>query len=398
MKMRILAALMLVSLPVFGAGFRLTEGAARASGMGNAVTALTDDATSIYFNPAGLAGHKGIDASAGISLIFPSVSFKNASSGVSTATLSSVATPLNAYLSYGVTEQFSLGLGVSNPFGASARWPADWEGAGRSLSSSVQTFNINPTMAFMLHPRFRVGGGIQVMRGTVLIERAFNFVDQSGAVKLGGGAWGLGWNAGVQVDVVEKLLTIGASYRSSVDMAFAGRAAFSNVPGEFRSLLADQPITADITLPGTIAVGVGLKASDALRFGLDVSVTSWDSFKALTIAFENPALTNPLPKNWWSVGSVHVGGEYDVSRAFKARLGLVYDPSASRGNTLTPDLPDATRFRFSVGAGWRADFGLTVDAAYQFVLLSPSVSTAPGFGGTYAGSASIVSVNVGYRM
>ncbi len=398
MKMRFLSALLLVASVSYGAGFRLTESGARAAGMGGAVTALSDDATAVYFNPAAIVGRKGLDTSIGVSLILPAVSFKRDSSGVTTSTKPGVSTPLNVYLNYGLSEQFALGLGVFNPFGASAQWPDGWEGAGRALSSSVQTFAINPTMAFAFHPRFKIGGGIQIMRGTVLIERALDFVDSAGKVRLGAGAWGLGFNAGVQVEVIEKTLNLGVNYRSRVDLDFSGRADFTNIPDAFQGLLADQKVTSPIALPDTAAFGLGFKPTDSLRFGLDVNLTAWDSFKALTINFENSALTNPLAKKWLTVASVNVGAEYDFNEAFRGRLGFVYDPAATIKSTLTPDLPDATRYRFSAGAGWRSSFGLALDVAYQFVLLAPSVSTAPGFSGTYTGSAHILSLNLGYRM
>jgi long-chain fatty acid transport protein len=396
-NIRFVTASLLMASVVEAAGFRLNETGARASGMGNAVTALSDDATALYFNPAAIAGHKGVDASVGVALIIPSLSFKRDTSGQTTSIRSNLSTPFNAFLTYGLNEQFSLGLGLFNPYGASAQWPDGWEGAGRALNSSVQTFALNPTMSFAFHPRFKVGGGIQIMRGTVLIERGLDFVDSSGKVSLGAGAWGLGFNAAMQIELIERTLFLGATYRSQVDLDFSGRAAFSNVPNSFRSLLSDQKVTSQISLPQSASFGLGYKATERLRLGLDVNLTAWDSFQALTISFENPALTNPLSKKWMTVASLHVGGEYDLSDAFKGRLGFVYDPATTIRSTLTPDLPDATRYRFSAGAGWRSSSGFGVDLSYQFILLAASQSTAPGFAGTYTGSAHIVSLNVGFR-
>jgi long-chain fatty acid transport protein len=399
-KMRILAAVItaLMATSASAAGFRLTEAGARASGMGGAVSALIDDSTALYFNPAGILGRTGLDASVGISLILPSVTFSNDATGVSTSTLPGVATPFNLFLSYGLTENLAVGIGIFNPYGASATWPSGWEGAGRALTSSVQTFDINPTIAYALHPRLKLALGFQAVRGTVFIERGLNFVDSAGKVSLGGDAWGFGWNAGMQLEVIEKVLFFGGSYRSAVGMNFAGRAHFSNVPGDFQSLLADQKITSSISLPDTASFGVGIKPIEALRIGLEVNATVWQSFTDLTIAFENPALTNPLPKRWQSVASFNAGVEYAFTQAIAGRLGFVWDPTASPGETLTPDLPDATRYRITAGAGWRSSFGLGVDLAYQYVILAPAHSSAPGFAGTYSGSAHVVSLNVGYRM
>jgi long-chain fatty acid transport protein len=284
------------------------------------------------------------------------------------------------------------------PFGSSASWPKAWEGAGRALTSSVQVFDINPTLAWQVHPRFRIAVGFQVFLGSVSIERGLNFVDSMGLVQLGGGATGFGWNAGFQLELLEERLYLGGAWRGGAPMAFTGNAHFVDVPLEFQSRLKDQGISSNITLPDVASVGLGIKASKQLRVSIDVTAVTWQTFKELKIEFEDPALTNPLPKNWDSTASIAVGGEYDINDAWRARMGFSFDPTGTPANTLTPDLPDATRFRFSAGAGWKSSFGLFADLAYQFVFLVPNTSTAPGFSGTYAGSAQVIALNVGYRM
>jgi long-chain fatty acid transport protein len=382
----------------FASGFRLEGHSARALGMGTAVTALIDDSSALYYNPAGLAGRKGLEVQAGGSLIFPSLSFASDATSATTPVAPRLSTPVNAYATYGLLDTLTLGVGVFVPFGSSASWPTGWEGAGRALTSTVQIFDINPTVAWQIHPRFRVGAGFQVFLGSVFIERGLNFVESQGTVQLGGRATGFGWNAGFQLEVYEDLVFLGGSYRSGAAMGFTGSSHFANVPLEFQSRLKDQPISANITLPDVASVGLGIKASKKLRLGIDVTAVTWSSFKELKIEFQDAALTNPLPKRWDSVASVAVGGEYDVTDAFRGRLGFSFDPTGTPANTLTPDLPDATKFRFSAGAGWTSSFGLFADLGYQFIFLVPIRSSAPGFSGTYSGSAHVLALNVGFRM
>lgn len=394
---RLLPVVTLLAAPALASGFRLETHHARAAGMGIAVTALTDDASAIVYNPAGLAGRKGLDVQAGLSLVVPSIVFTSDATGASTQTLTRVSTPINVNASFGLTEDLAVGLGVFNPFGAGATWPAAWEGRGRALTSNVQTFAFNPTVAYRVHPRFRIGAGVQVLRGTVGIERGLSFVDAEGKVSLGGDAWGLGWNAGVQGTLVDDRLSYGFTWRSSVPLTFSGRAHFDGVPPEFQGRLSDQPITASVTMPDVATVGLGFLATPRLKLGLDVNFVTWSSFRQLFIDFASADLDNPLPKRWRDTMSVHLGAEYDVTSRLQARLGFVYDQTATPTDTLTPDLPDAQRVRFCAGAGYRFAFGLSLDVGYQFVLLLPQRSTAPGFSGTYSGGAQVVGLNAGYR-
>jgi long-chain fatty acid transport protein len=392
------ACLMVLSSVAFGAGFQLDVAGARATGMGGAVTALVDDPSSIYFNPSGIAGHKGLDVSVGVTAIIPMISFTHAADGNVTSTPFALVPPPNAHVAFGITEDLSLGVGLFVPFGASNTWPTDWEGDTKAHSSSLQTFDIQPTIAYRVHPRLKIGLGFNAVRGTVLIERALNFVDTKGSVKLGGAAWGYGWNAGAMITVVEKYLTVGATYRSSVGMHFTGNSHFSNVPVEFSGLLKDQTITADVNLPAQANFGFGFTPMEKLRFGLDFHYTEWTSFPELAIRFENPALTNPLAKSWTDQVSVHFGAEYDITKSVSARLGFVWDPTPSPAATLTPDLPDSTRVKICAGVSWHHDSGFRVDFGYQFVALLGADSYAPGFEGRYSGTAQVIGLNVGFRM
>ncbi len=389
--------LLFVASTSLASGFRLETHHARAAGMGMAVTGLSSDASAVVYNPSAIAGRKGVDLQAGVTLVVPTVIFTSEATGSSTGTETRLSTPINFAASWGITDDLALGFAVFNPFGAGATWPAGWEGRGRALSSNVQTFAFNPTVAYRLHPALRLGAGVQILRGTVGIERALPFIDSEGKVTLGGDAWGLGWNVGVLGTLVEDRLTLGMTWRSSVPLTFRGRAHFGSIPPEFQSRLADQPISAAVTLPDVATIGVGFTATPRLRVGFDLNFVTWSSFRQLFIDFPNADLDNPLPKRWRDTMSAHLGAEYDVTTRLQGRLGVVYDQAATPTDTLTPDLPDAQRVRFCAGVGYRFDFGLNLDAAYQIVLLVPQASTAPGFSGTYSGTAQVIGLNAGYR-
>ena len=87
------AWMMLLSTVAFGAGFKLDVNGARATGMGGAVTAFIDDPSAIYYNPAGIAGRKGLGIQVGDTLIIPMLSFTHAADGDVTSSPLSVSPP-----------------------------------------------------------------------------------------------------------------------------------------------------------------------------------------------------------------------------------------------------------------------------------------------------------------
>lgn len=391
------AAALLAAGSAQAAGFSIDTHGARATGMGTAVTAHVDDASASYYNPAGLLGAGTLDLQLGDTLVAPHLSFSR-DGGALTQQPRSVSPPPHAFAAGQLGDRLAWGVGLFTPYGAKSQWPADWEGSQRALRSGLSTYVLNPSLAVRLHPSLRLGAGLQLVRGTVEIERALAFPGgTTGSLRLGGAAWGLGANVGVQADVVPRLLSFGASYRGAVALEFQGVADFDNVPAAFSQRLEDQRVTAPVTLPGLASVGVALKPLERLTLAFDANWQQWESFRELRIEFADPALTSPALKHWHNTWNYHLGAEWGVTGALALRGGLVYDPSPSPSGTLTPDLPDADRLKATLGAGyawgaWRADVG------YQYVRLLSKRSSAPGFSGSYAGDAHVAGVTVGFKL
>ena len=115
------------------------------------------------------------------------------------------------------------------------------------------------------------------------------------------------------------------------------------------------------------------------------------------IEFENPALNNPLAKNWNNTWNFRMGAEYELTDALTLRAGLAYDPSPEPEETLTPDLPDSNRYKASVGLGY--DFGsVFVDGGYQYIYLGDKKSSAVGYPGIYNGLGHVFGISVGYAL
>ncbi len=377
------------------AGFSLETHSARATAMGTAVTALSDDPSAVFYNPASLTGGDGLQLQLGASLIMPRITFTSPAGNETT--LGGLSPPPHFYARYQLMDRVAAGLGVFVPFGASSSWPEGWEGRFRTTGSTLNVWVVNPEVAVQVHDRVKLGAGVQVVRGVVQLNRALDFVDSEGAVSIGGATWAPSFNVGTTIDILPERLTLGASYRPGARLEFDGRASFTDVPAEFQTRLVDQGVQTEVKLPDMVFVGLGYKAMGGkFKLGLDAHWTDWSSFQSLDLNFEDPAVSTSLAKRWEDTVSLHLGAEYLVTAQLAARLGFVYDPTPSPADTLTPDLPDADRYRGTVGLGYRlGDF--RVDGAYQLVLLSETESTSPFFPGAYAGMAHVVGLTLGWN-
>lgn len=157
-------------------GFALIE--QNASGLGNAyagAAAVAEDASTIYFNPAGLTRLPGRQFVGALHVIMPSADFSNRASTPAFST-TALAGPFaqngsggnggetalvpNFYLSWQLDPKLFLGVGVNAPFGMMTDYDANWMGRFHALKSAIETVNINPTVAYKVNDRFSFGVGL----------------------------------------------------------------------------------------------------------------------------------------------------------------------------------------------------------------------------------------------
>ncbi|HYI01717.1 OmpP1/FadL family transporter [Hyalangium sp.] len=378
------------------AGFSFDTHSGRATGMSFATTAVTDDSTAIAFNVANILGVEKLDITVGDVTTLPKLSF-TPEGGTKQQMGTTVVPPPHLFGVYRINDQMAAGLGIYVPFAAGSNWEEDFPFRTRGFYARLATYFINPSFAYQAHERFRVGVGLNIVRGTVEITRKINFVDTEGTIELGGGGWGLGYNAGINVVVLDKLLDFAATFRGPLKMKFKGKGDFQDVPAGFQGTLIDQPISSTVTLPGSANLGLGFTPLKNLTIALDAQLVLWSTFQDFGIEFENPALTNIVAKNWKDTWNYRLGIEYGLTENFLVRLGASYDPIPSPEDTLTPDLPDANRYKASAGLGLKFD-PIRADLGYQFVYLKDTKSTAAGFEGTYGGTGHVLGLTIGYAM
>ncbi|MBV9359765.1 MAG: outer membrane protein transport protein, partial [Betaproteobacteria bacterium] len=256
-------------------GFALQEQGA--SGLGNAyagAAAVAEDATTVWWNPAGMARlAAGKHLSVGGVYISPSTSFNN--QGSVPAALSNPALQGNGgdagkaefvpsvFFAMDLGPQWNLGLGVTVPFGLSTHYDPQWIGRFQGIDSKVETLNINAAASFKLSDRASIGGGINYQEGKIDLLSGVNYsaiaFGAGGAPLLGaiggpgvegqnhtnvdGHAWG--YNLGVLFDVTPST-RLGITYRSSLDYTFDGNTSFSNRPAALAAGLPDSDVRLEL--------------------------------------------------------------------------------------------------------------------------------------------------------
>jgi len=428
-----IAAVYLVSAGnACAAGFALIEQSA--SGIGNAFAgsaASAEDASTIFFNPAGMTYLPGKQILVGVHAVKPTTNFNNngsttlngtqALTGGNGGDAGSVGYVPNLYASLELSPTMWLGFGVNAPFGLKTDYEPGWVGRYQALESDLKTVNINASLAFKVNDKISLGVGLSAQRAEATLSQAVDFgticlgqfpppnptcsflgltpQNNDGSQELSASDWGYGYNLGA-IFQISPDMRIGVNYRSRIDYTLSGTSTFSGVPTAFSTNVRFQNsnATADLTMPDTASLSVFQTFDEKWDIMGDITWTHWSVFNALTVNFANGAPANVTPENWRDTWRLSLGTSYKLSGSLKLRSGVAWDQTPVPDQTSrTARIPDNSRTWISVGASWYFAKGASLDFGYShlFVPSTPIDHTQQAAGtlvGNYDSDVNILSV------
>lgn len=385
------ALLALFSGAASAAAFQLLEQNASGIGVSYAGSAaVAENASTIYFNPAGMSLLPGRQVSVGISAVGPSYKFRNEGSS-GTGPLAGAMTVggnggdagdwagvPNGYISWQLAPQWHVGLGISAPFGLATKYEdGNWIGRYHAIKSSIQTININPSIAYRLNDKVALGFGINYQ----LIEAEMSNLTPVGLSRLKGDDAAWGWNAGA-LFTLSPSMRVGVAYRSSIDYKLEGNQTVG---------VNAIPASAKLELPDTFTLSVWEQVSDRWEAMGDLSYTNWSTVGQLNVVRQsNGALLGVENFGYKDSWRFAWGAAYKYSDAWKLKFGMAYDRSPVRDSTRSARVPDNNRIWLSLGAQWKPAKDSTLDVGYAYLYVKDprieQVKTfAPGVTATLRG-------------
>ncbi len=399
----------LVSAQCFGAGFALWEGSARGDALGQTMVGRADDPSALFYNPAGITQLPGLQVMGGGTAILLSTEVKNPTLG-SQRTLDKWGFPPHFYATYQCNSRLYFGLGVFTPFGLATQFPRNWFGAFNSYDAEVESFTINPNVAFKLTDQLSVAAGFEAMYfgltlqqllPNILAPNPFNPLTAP-SLKLDGSTWGYGFNLAAHYKPCE-FFSMGVSYRSQVKQEGGVNADVFAPAG---TSLQHTTAQTSVTLPDSVALGLTFYPTKHLSWEIGGVWTRWSDFNALQFAFGQPLLgaisQATSVKNWRDTWRFQTGVEYKVCPWLDLRAGYIYDEEAIQDPWADYLLPSNDRHYFSVGPGFH--WGKwSLDLSYTYVLVvdrNVTNSQTPGYQNpSYLtdGHAHLIGASLGYK-
>jgi long-chain fatty acid transport protein len=387
-------------------GYAVFTQGASALGQGNAVTAHSDDPSTIFYNPALMNKLDGTQFSLGTTVIYSSHEFDSELTGQSTSNHSTF-TPINFYATHKFNDKLSAGLGIFNPFGLGTQWNQDWQGRYIATKSELTTFNFNPVASYRVLPSLSVAAGVDVIKLDATLEQKipsalFGFPGPDVNHKFDGDGTGVGFNLAAAYDVTNDI-TIGASYRSEVDIDVTGKSSTS-----LGVTPLDSKGKTSVTLPRQVTAGVAYHVTDPLILEAGLRWEGWSAFKELDLSLDSGFAVPPQQRKWHDTLGMNVGGKFRLNETVSLLAGYIYGSNAVPSYTFDPSIPDSDTHIFCFGSDLNfKPFKVGVSYAYQYYTdrnknnqigaspFDPSLSTAAN--GKYQSDAHLFAVNLGYK-
>jgi long-chain fatty acid transport protein len=378
-------------------GFALIEQSG--SGLGNAFAggaASAEDASTIFFNPAGMSRLQGQQISVAGNLIRPSTQFSGTATGLTP--LQTAGTNLggdggslvlipNAYWMTEINAQTRVGVGINAPFGLQTNYSPTWMGRFQAIDSKLQTVNLNPSLAYQVNDRLSVGAGLNYQQVTGNLSSTVNY---SAAAFAAGGAGALAAVGGANKEGISSLTgsdsawgynfgalfnlssntRIGMAYRSKIKYTLSGSVSFSGRPAALAAAIPDGAVSLAITMPDSFSMSALHQVNEQWEIMADATWTGWSVFKELRVQRANGAVLSLTPENWRDTWRISAGTTYHYNAQWLARAGVAFDQSPVVDPYRTVRIPDADRTWLSFGGQYKPSKNSAVDFGYAHLFVS----------------------------
>lgn len=437
MRLLSIAALSCCACAAHAAGFGVNAQSASAAGYANAgAAALAEDASTIWYNPAGLVRAASLHPAEAWQLTLAVNLFDTTQRFHDSQSSAALGQALGSeggdagrlgfvpaiFLSRAINPDLHVGIGINTPFGLTTEYDGDWMGRFQATRSSASTFNLNAAFAYRLQHGLSVGGGVNAAQMTAELSNRVNYTAAilqaglaSGAIapaqiplllnpaspislfglegnaRLKGDDQGYGWNVGFLYEPAPST-RLGAHYRSAIKFVVAGDVTFTppdtsnvlaatiaGVLGSPGMPLSNGPAHAAIKLPAIAGFSAVQRISDRSELLLDATWEQWSTIQNVRFLRADGTVLSELDWGWRDTWRYAIGANYRARDDVLLKLGVHYDQTPIRDDSHRgARLPDNDRAVIAAGLqlGMPSHTAFWTSARWDFAASYTHVSTA----------------------
>lgn len=376
----------------FAGGFSLFgEANGRNSGdFAAGAAADAEDASTLFYNPAGLAYLKGKQLVFGGTIVKAKSTLGEGaytnldttgttSSNESIAGLSSNQTALlpTFYYSNSVSEHLTLGLGMYVPFGLSTDWGENSNANYAATLSKLEVINLSPALGVKLNDKLSFGFAFDVQMASVDFNSMGGFVNTPWNDSLStnhGNSVGFGGHLGFLYQYNQST-RVGLNYQSPVWHQFYGKSTLTGpLSGSLSGTVSSDALySSPISMPAQITVSGIHQLNSKLTLNSTLAFTQWSVFENIALHNVVGAIGEPMnvvvSENFRNTWRIAAGMKYQYSDKIKVRMGLGFDQSPANNQDRNLRLPDADRIALAAGAHYQVTSSLGFDFGWTHLFV-----------------------------
>jgi long-chain fatty acid transport protein len=303
------------------------------------LTAQADNATTVFWSPAGITRLDQQELLVGATLAVTESKFEvdesNRSGGSADNDTSLLAIP-SFYYAHPINDKWSAGAALTVPSGFGNQYGKSWSGRYLSEESDLAFVALSGTLGYRFNDHWSIGGGpIVLYTDSTSKARVNNLVGPDGKIELEEDGFGFGWQLGLMYEFSESA-RIGAVYRAEIDPDLSGNPKLNNLDplleaGLNALGLLDEDIDVDFKVPEQVQLGYYQDLTKDWSFTLDAMWINMSQFGINHVSVDSASvsLDGSFKDNWlFSTGlryryrpdlAFSVGGLYMTSPTTDAR-------------------------------------------------------------------------------
>ena len=341
----------------YSAGFsNFTQGAGPV-GAANATVAHHEGVSSVFYNPALQMDLEGLNAGGGLTFIWPKKKLDSAITNKTYESNSKTYTPLHLATTYHVSDLASLAFTVNNSYGLGSSFPQDTIFRYITTESELTTWDMNPSAAFQVHKDLAVGFGFRAVKTDVALKQMIPLQSlglADGSQEFEADGTGYGWNIGAKYSITEDW-SMGASYRSPVDVDLSGDVTFGLPQNSPQALSAIFPATSaqsGVKLPGQLFLGIAYKPSTQWVIEVATRFEQYSSYDELVVTTESPVAgktRSTINKDWNDVWGYMLGVSYQAENGYRISGGYLFEENPIPDTTFEPGVSGLDKHTLTLG-------------------------------------------------
>lgn len=377
--MLLLSCSLLSCLSTAFAGNIAVNGVATRGETMQAFTAVADDPSAIYYNPAGIRQVPGTEIEGGVSYIMPHQEFKNSMNGSDTQSEFNIFDP-NLFATTQYFQNVTFGIGVYSPFARKTNFDRTLAVYNMTHRSEIVRLDVAPTVAFDLGKYVSAGVGF-VASHVYMNSKVFNLEED-------GDGYGYSGQGGILIKLPRQV-HIGAVYRGRMTANLDGDGKYSGINGNYN---------ANVHFPATYGVGVSWQPASRWLLSLEYDRELWSFMTDVTRHYKQPLL-NQLGHSvvdGQDSDNYRIGIIYCFDPKNELRAGYSFVAIAVPGKNMIPAQPDYDTQVVSLGYSHYFE-KMRLDLGYEFAFTNDQKSDNQFFPGTHQAHVNMLHLGLTYN-